>query len=407
MKTWIEERELLMSLRGWILLIVPLTAGLSGCERLQMLRGGAPADEKASLNEPVSTARKSVSALGRLEPSSRVVNIGTQLQDRVERLLVEEGGRVEAGADLVFLATRDERIAEKERIEAELRASRKRLAAEEEYHSALIVEAKLRQKQIEILRPLEIAAQEATLRSLQAELATSQKDLTRQKNLQANNSASQQELDRQQLAVHVAEEKLQSATKELDRLKASWELDREVSLAAVKSAEAASARALANVPVEELEKQIELAESRLVQTVLKAPFKGQVLKVLKRPGEIPNIQKGDGILQLASTDTMHAVAEVYESDVRLVRVGQRATIRSPALDQELSGRVVEIGVQIFKNDVLDVDPASDTDSRVVEVRILLDESKPASGLTNLQVDVKIDLEGSVEERSAALDRPAK
>lgn len=396
-----------MRLRGLIFLIVPLTAGLAGCERLQMLRGVPPVDEKSSLNDPVPTARKSVSALGRLEPSSRVVNIGTQLQDRVAKLFVEEGSHVEAGADLVFLATRDERIAEKQRIEAELRSSRKRLAAEEEYHSALIDEAKVRQRQVEVLRPLEIAAEEATLRSLQAELATAIKDLQRQKNLQANNSASQQELDRQQLAVHVAEEKLQSATKELDRLKASWELDREVSRTAVKSAEAASVRALANVPVEELEKQIELVESRLAQTVLKAPFAGQVLKILKRPGEIPNIQKGDGILQLASTDTMHAVAEVYESDVRLVRVGQRATIRSPALDQELSGRVVEIGVQIFKNDVLDVDPASDTDSRVVEVRILLDESKSAAGLTHLQVDVKIDLESPAEERSAAIDRPAK
>lgn len=390
-----------MKFCGQLLFVLPLAAGLVGCERVQTLRGSTASDEQPVLREPVALTRKSVSALGRLEPSSRVVNIGTSLPDRVTKLFVQEGGHVEADADLIYLETRDERIAEKERIEAELQASRKRLAAEEEYHQSLIDESKIRQKQLEVLRPLEIASQEATLRSLQHELETSQRDLQRQKDLRASNSASQQELDRTQLAVYVAEEKIQSANKELERLKASWELDREVLRSAVKSAEAASARALAGVPVNELEKQLEHAQSRVAQTVLKAPFAGQVLKVLKRPGEVSS---GGAILQLANTAEMHAVAEVYESDVRQVRIGQQAIIRSPALEEELKGRVVEIGVQIFKNDVLDVDPASDTDSRVVEVRILLDDGKSAAALTNLQVDVRIDTEAAVDERAAALDR---
>ncbi|MCX7422779.1 MAG: HlyD family efflux transporter periplasmic adaptor subunit, partial [Planctomycetia bacterium] len=197
---------------------------------------------------------------------------------------------------------------------------------------------------------------------------------------------------------------LKSASKELDRLKAGWVLDREVAKATVKSAEAASGRALASVPVDELEKQLQHAKSRVAQTVLKAPFAGQVLKVMKRPGEVSN---GGAILQLANTSEMHAVAEVYESEIRLVRIGQKATISSPALERELTGRVVEIGVQIYKNDVLDVDPASDTDTRVVEVRILLDDSKAAASLTHLQVDVTIGLEANGGDRTVAFDRFAK
>jgi HlyD family secretion protein len=48
-------------------------------------------------------------------------------------------------------------------------------------------------------------------------------------------------------------------------------------------------------------------------------------------------------------------------------------------------------VQIYKNDILDVDPAADADARVVEVRIRLDEPDEVAGLSNLQVDVEIRL----------------
>jgi HlyD family secretion protein len=53
--------------------------------------------------------------------------------------------------------------------------------------------------------------------------------------------------------------------------------------------------------------------------------------------------------------------------------------------------VDHIGLQIGKKDVLDTDPAADTDARVVEVKIRLDPeaSQVVAGLTYLQVNVKI------------------
>jgi HlyD family secretion protein len=58
---------------------------------------------------------------------------------------------------------------------------------------------------------------------------------------------------------------------------------------------------------------------------------------------------------------------------------------------------------IFKNDVLNVDPAAKSDSRVVEVRIELDDGAPVAGLTNLTVDILINPEAGVAE---AETRPA-
>jgi HlyD family secretion protein len=92
---------------------------------------------------------------------------------------------------------------------------------------------------------------------------------------------------------------------------------------------------------------------------------------------------------LGDTAHMRAVAEVYETDIGDVRLGQPATISSRALAKPISGKVVRIGNLVFKNDVLNVDPAARADARVVEVWVELDDSSAVERLTNLTVDVLI------------------
>jgi len=128
-------------------------------------------------------------------------------------------------------------------------------------------------------------------------------------------------------------------------------------------------------------------EAELELDTVRSPIDGQVLEVFARQGE----RVGDeGILEVGRTHEMFAVAEVYETDVPRVRLGQRATVRSPALSGDLAGTVAKIHSKIGKQDVLATDPAARTDSRVVEVEIRLDDSARAAGLTNLEVDVEIE-----------------
>ena len=86
---------------------------------------------------------------------------------------------------------------------------------------------------------------------------------------------------------------------------------------------------------------------------------------------------------------MYAVAEVYETDIGRVRVGQPAVVHSPALLHELAGEVERIGLKVGKKDVLSTDPVADADARVVEVRIRLAEPERAASLTNLRVEVLV------------------
>jgi len=119
---------------------------------------------------------------------------------------------------------------------------------------------------------------------------------------------------------------------------------------------------------------------------VRAPIAGQVLEIYARAGERVG---PEGILELGNTAEMFVVAEVYETDIARVRIGQPARISSPALDHPLEGKVERIGLKIAKKDVLATDPVADADARVVEVEIRLADPESAAKLTNLRVDVVI------------------
>lgn len=133
---------------------------------------------------------------------------------------------------------------------------------------------------------------------------------------------------------------------------------------------------------------LDRARAELDLSVVTSPIDGEVLKIHTRTGERVG---PEGIAELGRTQEMYAVAEVYETDIRFVKVDQRATIKSPALAQPLSGKVERIGRKVGKMDVLSADPAAKTDARVVEVQIRLDDHAAVAGLTNLQVEVELEL----------------
>jgi len=132
--------------------------------------------------------------------------------------------------------------------------------------------------------------------------------------------------------------------------------------------------------------RLALQQAELERSYVRAPFAGRVLDVVRRPGELVG---ADGILELGRIDQMYAIAEVYETDVRLLRLGQRARVRSAALARDLAGAVTRIRPKVQKIDQIGDDPAARKDARIVEVEIRLDDSKAAANLTNLQVEVEI------------------
>lgn len=143
--------------------------------------------------------------------------------------------------------------------------------------------------------------------------------------------------------------------------------------------------------------QVEVARADLGSTqaeldlaTVRSPIDGQILKINARSGERVG---PEGIAEIGATDRMYAVAEVYETDVARVRVGQRATVTSPAFSRPIQGTVERVGLKVARQDVLHTDPAAETDARVVEVKVRLDDSAPVAGLTNLEAAVVIAASG--------------
>ena len=132
--------------------------------------------------------------------------------------------------------------------------------------------------------------------------------------------------------------------------------------------------------------QLTKVQADLQLSQLRAPMAGTVLRITSRPGERPEAL---GILELGATDRMEAVAEVYESDIDRVRVGQsvRLTSENGGFDGSLQARVLRISPQVRQRQVLSTDPTGDADARVVEVRLELDPSAAAkvSDLAGLKV----------------------
>lgn len=350
------------------------------------------AEERAALPPPRPVK---VVALGRIEPASRVVQVSASDAGRIERLMVAKGDRVEPGQILAYLDRYAVRQAERDLAESQLAEAQAQLAAQRNLGQAQIQEATTRRGQVDGPQRSAIAAQAAAVQSLQAQLNVAEIDLARFQQLHRSGAIARQELDRQQATVNQLRAEVTNAQATQQRLEQARITD-------ITNAEAQLASAQANNTLAQLQSRVDsaaqalaLAEAQLALTVVRSPQAGQVLEIRAYPGEA--VSPGGGpILSLGDTRQMYVVTEVYETDIGRVRLGQPATItsRNGAFPGTLTGTVEEIGLQIAKNDVIDDDPAANADARVVEVRVRIDQSEVVAALTNLQVDVAIDIEAS-------------
>ncbi|NJN76075.1 MAG: HlyD family efflux transporter periplasmic adaptor subunit [Synechococcaceae cyanobacterium RL_1_2] len=173
-------------------------------------------------------------------------------------------------------------------------------------------------------------------------------------------------------------------TQQIEEAKANLTRIKEIRPVDIQKAEAELGRAKA--ALSEAEADLELA-------FIRSPIAGTVLQVNVQPGE--TINQTEGVIQVGQTDQMLVVAEVYESDISLVEVGQKATITSEggSFTGSLGGTVLTVGRQVAKKDVLDTDPTADVDTRVIEVEVLIDpqDSDLVKNLTYSKVIADIHL----------------
>lgn len=119
---------------------------------------------------------------------------------------------------------------------------------------------------------------------------------------------------------------------------------------------------------------------------LRSPIDGVVLRIFSQVGERPS---NEGILEVGANQRMEAVAEVYESDIGSIHLGQPVVLQSESggFSGSIAARVLRISPQVRQRSVLSTDPSADADARIVEVRLALDpqQAKRLSRLAGLKV----------------------
>ena len=354
--------------------------------------------QETTVSSPVTAPIRAVTALGRIEPQGSVIklSVANATDSRVDRLLVKEGDAVEAGQVIAILQGLDKQEAEVMEAAQNLTIQQAELAQvlAGEKPGDIAAQAALIE-QIKAQINTRTRQNQATLEREIAELDNAQAEYVRYRQLYQSGAISASELDSKQKTFETAQAGLNEAIAESDYAIATLyqQLQQEQaklnSLMQIRPTDVQVAQAEVDYAFTQLEK----AKAELGDYYVRVPVSGQILKINTQVGE--QVDPDEGIVDLGQTAHMYVIAEVYETDITKVTKGQKATIRSEngGFDETLHGTVEFISPQIKKQDILDSDPATDVDARVVEVKIQLDpnDSQKVVSLTNLKVRVSIEL----------------
>ncbi len=353
------------------------------------------ASSAAQTPAPTNNLPDAVSALGRLEPEGGIVKVAAPSAlggagARVERSLVKEGAQVKANQPLAVLDSYSTLLASAMQAEAEVKEAESKLAQVRAGAKQGEIQARVATvNSIEAELAGEVQTQSARLARLDAEFQNAVAEFKRNEALFKEGGISASALDTRRLALRTAEEVLNEAKANLAQKER--QLQAKVQEAKATVAQVAEVRP---TDIQQAEAQVQVAvanfqkaKAELEKSIVRSPVDGQVLKIHADPGEVIGT---DGILDLGRTNQMYAIAEVDENAISKVKVGQRAKVTGYAFPGEIAGTVDYVALQVRKNNVLNTDPVDRADTRVVEVKVRLDNSKPITGLTNLQVKVAIE-----------------
>lgn len=352
-------------------------------------RSNPPQNASAPTNNATSNKDqpKAISALGRLEPQGEVIKVASPSAlgtSRIVKLMVKEGDIVKQGQVIAVLDSYDRSVAALLQAQSQAQESERNLAKVRAGAKSGDIIA---QEGNVMSAAANIKSLEANAARIRAELEIAGRDYNRFLQVYKEGAISQTVLDTYRLKVETlqgqftqAEQQIQQAQFQLRQSQGLLNSVREVRPTDVQFAEAQLQTAIVNVKKAEVD--LDLAQVR-------APIDGQILKVNSKIGEI--VSQTNGVVEIGNTQQMYVVAEIYETDIGKIKVGQKASIQSEVFEGEITGKVERIGLRIAKNDVLGTDPAAKTDVRIIEVKIKLDDSQKVSGLTNLQVRVKIEV----------------
>jgi HlyD family secretion protein len=299
------------------------------------------------------SARPVAAAPGLVEPFGEEREIASQVIGIIGRMLVEENDSVSAGQPIA--------IVENSEQSARLAASRAQLAEAQ----ALLAKA------IAGPRPEEIREARQNLAQLDADLDLANLDYGRKVPLTRSGASSQAALDQSSAAVRALKARRAAMAERLAVLEAG-----------TRAEDIAAAKAV----VERLEAETALAEALLDKTIIRSPVSGVILRRQRNAGEALTNIDPTPIAIVGDLSRLRVRAEVDETDIGHIAVGQRVEISADAYSgRRFAGVVARIAQRLGAKLVNTGRPAEKTDMKVLQVLIDLDPD------ARLPVGLRVDV----------------
>jgi HlyD family secretion protein len=311
-----------------------------------------------------------ISANGTVEPE-RSINVSPVTSGRLKQLLVGETDTVKQGQIIAYM--------DDSTLQGQLIQSEGQLAA---------AQASL-QLAVAGNRPEEILEAQAKLDEAQASLREAESTLKQDTELRQAGAISQRELQTSQASRDTASAKVTQSQQALAVQKAGSrreEIDRY------------------QAEVNAAQGNVNYIKSQIENTIIRAPFSGVVIRKYADPGAFvapatsassENSATSSSILALATKNQV--IANVAETSIGRMRVGQPATIKADAFPgQQFKGKVVEIAPQSTVQ--------QNVTSFEVKVALVNPENVLRSGM-NVDVEFQVgELENAVMVPTSAIVR---
>ena len=362
-------------------ILVP--AVLSGCQSRRQTTEPSPA--------PVAERR--VSALGRIQPETYIRKVAVPASltsDRIEDILVKEDQIVTKGQPLAKLNSFESLKAAYDEAAEQVTVAQSKV--DQVKAGAKIGEIKAQKYKIESLRrqlAAERKTQDEKVERCRYQMEESKRQYQRHKQLFEEGAVSASEADRYLVSSQTSEknyaEAVETRTGRLRTLEAQIESEIET-LDKIEEVRPVDV----NVAQSELRKAIAArnrAEKELGFATVRAPQDGRILKITARPGDRVGLE---GILDMADTSKMIVIAEVYQTDMPEIYIGQNASISADGFERTGKATVYELGTEVKKQTIYEGQAGENQDLRVMEVKLRPDPKEMDQKMqhaSNLQVNV--------------------
>ncbi len=311
---------------------------------------------------PATTESKStlVIAAGRVEPASEEIKIGSEMDGKLQSVPVEEGDKVRKGQVIATLMNGDFQA---------------RVA---------LANAEIREREAELERIIngnrsqEKREADAAVKEAEAILTNAEAERSRRKRILDRGAIARTEFDSSDREYNVA----------LARLEAVRER-----AALIHEGSRAEDRKRAEADLERVKARKAEAVAMLEKTYIRSPINGIVLRKKLRAGESVSGKGDTPIVTLGDISKLRIRADIDETDVARLAIGQRAYVSAAAYgDHRFTGSVVKIGEILGRKNVRTDEPTERVDTKILETLVELDSGQTLP--IGLRVDTFIETSGA-------------